>query len=77
MRHGQWQQPGSSLHLTGPELAVKAYLARIGLACNLERIMIRRGPEIGGTFDQPVRDFKAQLEPCKIEVEGSEDVKEK
>ncbi len=64
MRGGQWQQPGLTLHLTGPELAVRAYVSCLGLARNLERIMIFQdiASQTGRTFDKPVKDFRVTLE---------------
>ncbi len=59
-REGEWKQPGLSLLLTGPKMAVETFLARLGIACNLERFIILYDPETG-------RIYEAQLEPGKVD----------
>jgi hypothetical protein len=68
LKDGQWQA-GVKLNLTGPEVAVEAFLASLGLARNLDRIQIIQGidPETGRTFDNPVKDFTAYLTLWKMD----------
>ena len=65
---GQWQA-GVRLKLTGPEVAVMAFLASLSLARNLDRVQVLQGidPETGRTFDKLVKDFTAYLTLCKID----------
>ena len=65
---GQWQA-GVDLDLTGPEVAVKAYLSSLGIARNLDRIQIIQGidPATGRTFATPVKGFTAILTLCRID----------
>ena len=61
-KDGQWQA-GVRLKLTGPEVAVMAFLASLSLARNLDRVQVLQGidPETGKTFNKPVKDFTAYL----------------
>ena len=59
---------GVGLNLTGPEVAVRAFLASLAVARNLDRVQILQGidPKTGRTFDKLMKDFTAYLTLCKI-----------
>ena len=65
---GQWKA-GVKLDLTGPEVAVRAFLASVAVARNLDRVQVLQGidPETGRTFDKLVKDFTAYLTLCNID----------
>jgi len=67
-KDGQWQA-GVKLDLTGPEVAVNAFLARLGLTRNLDRIQVLQGidPETGRTFNKPVKDYTAYVTLWKMD----------
>lgn len=60
-------EPGVALELTGPESAVRAFLASLALARNVDSVQIFQGidPETGRTSNKPVKDFTARMKPWK------------
>jgi len=57
------------IDLTGPEVAVRAFLASVAVARNLDRFRFLQGidPETGRTFNKLLKDFTAYLTLCKID----------
>ncbi len=66
---GVKQDPGVILNLTGPEIAVRAFLASLGLARNLDSIQVLQDidPGTGRISNKPVKDFRAYLIPWKMD----------
>jgi hypothetical protein len=54
---------GVILNLTGPECEVHAFLAYVGLVCNLDCVRISQpiDPETGRTFSKLIKDFEGCL----------------